>query len=519
MAGPTMPSVRGRRGAAVAAVLAVVLYGCDQATGPTDPTAPTGSPRLDEGAASSVVQAVKPVLHDAAVRYRNAGRQPGRGRSGTAELSMLALVGRDGATEVRLSTGDVSNPWAAAPGSIARVQAKGFAPDGTLLFTDNQDGSGGGTASLTYSRLARGATVQAQANVVGVDGLRTDVVTVAGAVWRRPNLRVTAVTTPEQVNRGDPTNIFAAIQESNRDVGNWAVCALYVDGARVDWADRVWVDAGDQVACAFTHRFEQGGEHTVEVRVDAAPGAPRDDDPRDNAATARIRVSSTQQLTFGVWAFDITQNDSTVQTTWWEDEAWAYESRTSTANHMSSQNIFVNAFTPQLLRSRQVRVDVRESSGGQTVIDRSYMITMDEADGGSCGYWLGERPAAHIYICSATWVSGTSLFYDRNAYRITYHSRQFMTVWDRMTGERTVYEQNYGETSGPGATPFAGNDFAMTMRLHDGADVFAADAAMTLDRQEYDLGMPEQCSESGGYRNCSTTWGSMVLRMGSYQSE
>lgn len=518
MAGPTMPPFRGCRGVAVAAALAVVLYGCDQATGPT-PTAPTGSPRLTEGAAFTVVQAGKPVLHDAAVRYRNAGRQPGRGRAGTAELSMLALVGRDGNTEVRLSTGDVSNPWAAAPGSIARVQAKGFAPDGTLLFTDAQDGTGGATASFTYARLGRGSTVQAQANVVGVDGTRTDVVAVADAVWRRPNLRVAGVTAPERTGRGDPTVIFAAIQESNRDVGNWAVCALYVNGARVDWADRVWVDAGDQVACAFTHRFEHEGEHAVEVRVDAAPGAPHDDDPRDNAATARIRVFTPQQLSVGVWAFDIARNDSSVQTTRWEDPGWAYESRSFTVNRMSSQNIFVNGYTPQLLQSRQVRVDVVESSGGQTVIDRSYMITMDEADGGSCGYFMAERPAAHIYICSTTWNGGTSLFYDRNAYRITYHSRQFMTVWDQLSGERTVYEQSYAEESGPGATPFLGNDFAMRVRLYDGAEVFAADAAMTLDRQEYDLSMPEQCNESAGYRTCTTTWGTMVLRMGSYQSQ
>src|SRR5215212_4175594 len=107
MAGPTMPPFRGCRGLALTAVLAVSLYGCDRATGPTDPSAPAGSPRMDEGAAP--VQAVKPVLRDAAVRYRNAGRQPGRGRSGTAEMTMLALAGRDGSTEVRLSTGDVSD--------------------------------------------------------------------------------------------------------------------------------------------------------------------------------------------------------------------------------------------------------------------------------------------------------------------------------------------------------------------------------------------------------------------------
>ncbi|HET7464656.1 MAG TPA: hypothetical protein VFJ82_25665 [Longimicrobium sp.] len=519
MAGPIMPPFRGCRGLALTATLAVFLYGCDRATGPTDPSAPTGSPRMEEGAAPTVVQAVKPVLHDAAVRYRDAGHHPARGRSGTAELTLLALAGSDGTTEVRVSTADVSDPWTPAPGTVGRVLAKGYAPGGQLRFATSREGAAGGAASFTVPTLPRGSVVEAQAAVQGVDASRTDVVTVADSVWRRPNLRVAGLTAPTRAENGAPTNLFATVQESNRDLGNWAVCTLYVDGARVDWADRVWVDAGDAVACAFTYRFQFDGDHQVRVRVDAAPGAPRDDDPRDNEAGATVHVFSPTRLGFGVWAFDVEQSDSTVQTARWEGDGQVQETRTTTANHLRSENVFVNAWTPQLLRSPQIRVDVTERSGGQTVYDRQYLIAMDAVDGGSCGYFEADRPGAHIYICSASWVTGTWLFYDRNAYRTTYHSRSFMSVWDGLTGERTVYEQGYDQEDGPGATPFSGDDFALRLRMYDGSEVFALDAAMTLERQVYDLGSPEQCGDSDGWHTCTTTWGSMVFRMGSHQSE
>ena len=511
MARPLTPRFACSGGLALTCLLLLGVAGCDQPTAPSAAAPP--SPRAEWS--TDAVPLVRPVLHDSRTRYRDAGHRPARGRSGTAALSMLALLGRDGTTEVRLSTGDVSDPWSPAPGSIARVQAKAFAPGGRLISTQNRDGSGGGTASLTEGHLGRGALVQVQAEVRGVDE-RTDVVSVSDSVWLRPNLRVQQLTAPGRARAGDPTNIFAAVRETNGDVGNWATCTLYVDGVRVDWAAQVWVDAGDVVSCAFTHRFEQEGEHRVEVRVEPAPGAPRDDNPRDNAAGATVTVGPNR-LSYSLWVNDLEQRDSVARTERWPGELYDQELRETWSYHLRSQNVFFSAGTPRTLQGAEIRIEVQERSGADVVFERVYTLPMEYAGGSWCGYGTGETGAARIYLCTGGWIGGTSLFYDRNAYRVVYHSRQYMIVWDKTTGEQWSYTYNDDQDAGT-ATPFTGHDFAMRFRLYDGDEVFAADPVAVLRHEEFTGDTPYQCTSYGTGEVCTQSWSRVISRTGSAES-
>src|SRR5262249_3409393 len=111
-----------------------------------------------------------------------------------------------------------------------------------------------------------GSRIQVQANVRGIDGRRTDVVTLTETVKLGPALHVD-LSIPGGAVVGTPVVITATVTETNGQVGTRTDCVLYVDGQPVDRADDIWVDAGDAVSCAFSYTFPRAGTYQVEVRA------------------------------------------------------------------------------------------------------------------------------------------------------------------------------------------------------------------------------------------------------------
>src|SRR5688572_19153565 len=222
--------------------------GCSDATAPGDPAlAPL------PGAPSEAS-----LLHTG--KYRDSSAPHATGRSGSATLAALALLGEDGTTRLLVTTGSVDNP-AAAPGQLAKVQLKVYAPDGTLLFTqNNQRPSSTGSAWFDLPGLSSGSTIQVQANVRGIDWRRTDVVTLTETVKAAPAFTV-GIDRAGTVFPGMPTVLTGTVTEVNGDVGGYTSCVLSVEGVQVDRIDDLWVDAGDAVTCAFTHTFPRPGSY------------------------------------------------------------------------------------------------------------------------------------------------------------------------------------------------------------------------------------------------------------------
>src|SRR5258708_2243127 len=70
------------------------------------------------------------------VHYRESGTRPVTGRSGSASLQARALLGKDGVTELEVTTGTLDSP-VPAPGEIRLAQVKLFDPNGRLSSADN----------------------------------------------------------------------------------------------------------------------------------------------------------------------------------------------------------------------------------------------------------------------------------------------------------------------------------------------------------------------------------------------
>src|SRR5205085_343557 len=97
-----------------------------------------------------------------------------------------------------------------------------------------------------------------------------------------------------------PVTLLATVGEGNGDVGARTDCVLYVDGVEADRARGIWVDAGDQVSCAFLHTFTSEGDHALRV---AAEGVnPADFDLSNNAAVGTIHIGAQRDRRFSYYA-------------------------------------------------------------------------------------------------------------------------------------------------------------------------------------------------------------------------
>lgn len=210
------------------------------------------------------------------VKYRDTGAKPTSGRSGAASLSVRALLDAQSNVTVEAVTGTFDEPN--APGTITKMQVKIVGRDALATFNYR---TASNAWSQVYPNVVRGDAVQVQANISDVEPNRTDVVTIATAVVRRPDLEVDIWNTP-RVPPGGVAFFTGIIREKNGDVGARANCVLVINGQAVDQATGIWVDASDEVHCLFGRFFHTAG--TYSVRIEARDVSPGDWDLSNNSS-------------------------------------------------------------------------------------------------------------------------------------------------------------------------------------------------------------------------------------------
>jgi len=457
------------------AILALLAAACSR-----DVLDPAATPAAAE-APRAAATAGRPAFVRNAVKYRERGAKPATGRSGTSTLAARALLGKDGVTELEVTTGTFDPPTAPRP--LTRVQVKQLDPGGRLLRTLNYaNPGGGGTASFSYPGLPRGAALQVQGHVT--EGKRTDVVTVTETVHLRPDLRV-RLDAPQQVRRGSPVSLVATVSEENGDVGARADCVLSVDGVAVDRANGIWVDAGGSVSCAFTYTFASTGARRV--RVEAANVDPADFDPTDNAAEATV------QVTDGGSDFDYTATaedyvETTVQrdsmrTTY--DSGQVTEQKSAIQTRHAIQSGALYASMPHGV-SASTRVRVSQSTNGVTVHAGAWPEAAGgypvlAAQPGCMSSWNG---GVVVYLCSTGPTDGgvTNVQYLRTSSEVTYFGVQHIRTWWADAPDN-VYA--YSFDVGGGYTELApqitvGADYSFSVELVDGARTYTLNATVPL---------------------------------------
>lgn len=374
------------------------------------------------------------VVHPNSEKYRDAGFHPATGSSGSAVVSARALLDKSGTTDVEVTTGTFDD--GPAPGTLSRVQVKAFGPSGTAAFTDNYDGHSA-TASYPYTTLPHGTPLQVQSLVGGIDDPRTDVVTLATAVYLRPDLVASRLEAPANAPVGAAVNLQGFIVERNGEVGARADCVLYVDGLAVDRADGIWVDAGGNVACAMTHVFTEARNYSLELRVENV--RPSDFDDTNNSVTTSISIVAPSDFSFyafQAWAVadsawwhsvsTLTELDGTVET--W-DQIYTRQG--------VSQFATLEGLAPRMLDyTSPITLHGEMSTNGATVntVDITYP-TLDYVDWqqGYCGSNYDFNTRADTYICVYTQgpLTGyTYVQYDWSGADVHYTSNSYVYYWD-----------------------------------------------------------------------------------------
>ncbi len=310
------------------------------------------------------VFAERPPLIPNSIKYKDTGLQPASGRDGDVAVQARALLGRDGATDLELTTASFDDP-SAVTGTLNRVQVKvGLHLEDPI--TRNYEASGT-FASFRLDGLALKPreTVQVQVNAQGVDPARTGVVTMTESVKRRPDLRPINPSLPPTAIAGNPTHFYVNVGESNGDIGARADCVLRVDGVEVDRASNIWVDRFGNVTCAMMHAFATPGAKQVRISVENV--SPADWNVSNNGVGPySIDVRDASEVVAGgsyvMTAVAETEDDEYMETTDQTQPDWnAYH-----GHNVEKTNVTrLEASVPYAFDLHSLRASFAEESDGQ----------------------------------------------------------------------------------------------------------------------------------------------------------
>ena len=403
------------------------------ATACADPTAV--STRLSPPSAALTKSAYHPLTYPNSRKYRDAGFHPATASAGSASISVRSLLGRSGKTDVEVTTGTFDG--GAATGTLSSVQVKGYDPKGIQLFTSTNTGLSGSTGSFQYSNLTRGSGVQVKANVRGVSGSSTTVVTVSDVVHLRPDLAALSVQTPAKALVSTPVAINAFIMERNGEVGARVSCVLYVDGTQADRSDGIWVDAGGTVDCAMAHAFSNAGTHALELRVENVQ--PGDYDVSNNSATTSIQIVQPAEFqAFSLQAHDLVYNNSSrsvsqlttidgIEETW--DQTVTTQGREQYGDMIGVVNHTMTF--PVAMHGEMATNGTTINVLDQTIASSEPAYWFPPEYEASCGVAFG--PNTDLYICTfgGDVLAGLTIIqYDWLGADIRYHSSSYVTYFD-----------------------------------------------------------------------------------------
>lgn len=467
--------------------------------------------------------AYSPRLNSSATKYADHSKPHAHGRSGSASLDALALAGPAG-TRLLLSTGDVDNA-ASARGTISKVQVKAFAGEScqgapTLVRNWNKLTNNGAMA-LLLEGVGMGTSLQVQANIRGIDGNRTDVVTVCEQVKRAPALTVD-VTVPDVVTVGTPVVVGGTITETGGDVGTRADCALVVDGVVVDRATGIWVDAGDAVSCAFTYTFDGTGSHDVQIVVTPTGPEGAGLNPTVPSDNENVQVNGAQLPGWSMQAEDKgVTTTSTLDYHWWKPDGSHKEYADQSVRTENTQTVALTGTT-----SRDavfpLHVTLQLVSDGVVLQDQDWSDVgfVSDASGQQCAARQVPEHGAVFHLCSGGGV--VTYGYTRFGGRVIYHSEGFWNVWDGQTGaysSQYSWNDSYIEYASGGQVKPWGADVALRLQVTDAAGSFGANALAPLTPFTRTLStVPRSCTEEALYwlDGGTQTWctGSSVVESG-----
>lgn len=349
-------------------------------------------------------------------KYKDSSIPNATGRSGTASIEARALFNRDRTTDLEVTSS----------GAIAKVHLQ--SPSTPAL---NFDGSDGGTFSQNLGGLGPHEQLGITANVRGVDGARTDVVSVDEIVKRRPDL-LTSINAPASAFRGRTVLVRATFRELNGDVGARANFRLYADGTLIDRVEGAWVDANGHVDAVFAPVIDKSGD--VALTVAAEDVDPGDWDDSNNSATVHITVKEPAE--FYSWNATVYEEDGRH----FSHEQYSWGDFT-TDNKGINQGFDVSA----MIRGEVPHVAMKLTASASTDGQPLYSGETSEFDGPFRtwdGYCSWGRTQPEVTVCYDRDLGNTTVEVSFGASDVVYRSYGWATRRNPFAPEEPRFEWN-----------------------------------------------------------------------------
>jgi hypothetical protein len=429
------------------------------------------------------------------VKYKDSGVRNAGGRAGSAAIEARALVNKDGSGELDVTTGTFDGS-SAATGSLSKLQLK-LATTGNPE-TRNYNAVDGATVSVHLDELYRQEKLDLQASVRGVDGSRTDVVDALATAALRPDLTIDDVSAAPHGVVGFPMTIYATVREKNGDSGARANCRLLANGAEVDRAEGIWVDAGGTVDCMFSYAFESDGDFSLQVAVDAVN--PGDwDDANNVSEPVSTHIYSEAQSVYASAVHAVTRHE--VSTQYSHSAVWDVH----TDQDSTSQQLDLTTWVRGPINLVNAKLSTSAQTDGRTIYDNPDVqfrggfrkpprsrVTCGSGDAGSARVSLCYNPDANFPEGSTmveVHYSSSNIFYHSWGYD---YSREPVFGPPQYVFDTTTVRNDITEP--------LGNSVQWDVTLSDGTRLWRDQPFLSsLESSESSMDRPHECGVSPRY--------------------
>jgi hypothetical protein len=405
-------------------------------------------------------------FHPNTEKYADTSLKPAKGRTGDATIEAQALRGKDGITELTITSN----------GSLDKVQIK--IGETTTNFTNS-----GSSFTTHLNGLPRYTPIAIQANVSGADAARTGVVSVTEKVKNRPELAVQYVQRPPHALAGAPAHIVADVGEMYGDTGARTDCVLVKDGVEIDRAEDIWVNADGIVACEFATVFPAGTGVAENLQVKLDNTVPADYDESSNISepfSIKVYDSLAQIDQWHAFAMDIETNDYTLnRSSFGESVNRSFGQRSDLLFHAFFRRDEPNV--PSLRASMKITTDTMS----WPIFDSQdiWLDTMPPDDWGwykqQCAMgWVGDR-GSYVRTCNInSTMDGQYSFFTFNLRSgdVTYVSHGWQS-WYANGAPAYYWFWNYRDVYGSGFR--IGNTVDFDVQISDGTNMWAVQTTVT----------------------------------------
>jgi hypothetical protein len=464
-----------------------------------------------------VLAAIPSVVQASPQPRPNSERPPERnpaastGRSGNATLTARALRAKTGVTELEVTTGalDTTTP---PPGVLSSLRLKAYTASGDDAWTKTYAGLTSGYVRYTFEHLVRGAPLELQANIRGIDGDRTSVITLPITVKARPDPAVERLEHSPEALIATPVVISALVRERNGDTTATTNCFLEIDGVRVDDIRGAFVAGGQSANCIFSHAFETAGVHTLRVTLDDV--VPADDDLANNAATSTISIRTpvppnpAAPVDYYIDAYDHVDEYAFSGHGWWDHtdhDGTSGDWSNSFGQSLLDESAFVYALSPRAA-SWPIAVSYRGTADGVEIhqfSSHALQPTSEWSDGSgnSAATYLSYEDNLYVSIDSSRFngTERTLVQIQRWAGQVRFFSHQYERTFNAYTGETYFYV--YDDECCPESWEYSGQhwtmneSFAASLQITDasGTQFIVEDVAPMTVTADYETPPYEIC--------------------------